>query len=129
MKRLQDQNSVYNVYDWEHARKQQVKLVKNICYHPPSLLKKSRKKSIRRGTGFESAKNEPNRQLFELYQSSLRASQEPIMVEGIMPPPTAAPVSGQDSDRKKLDDAHLSSVGVSSDKGGPTLLPEVVTSS
>ena len=76
LKRLQEQSSVYNVYDWEHQRKQQVKMVKNICYHPPSLLKKSRKKSTRRGSGFESAKNEPNRQLFELYQTSLRASQQ-----------------------------------------------------
>ena len=67
---------MYNVYDWLHQRRDQVKLVKNICYHPPSLLKKSRGRSTKRGSAFVSAKNEPNRQIFELYQNSLRASQD-----------------------------------------------------
>ena len=74
LKRLQQQNSVYNVYDWEHERKRQVKLVKNICYHPPSLIKKESRRKKRKGSALGSSKNEPNRQLFELYQTSLRAS-------------------------------------------------------
>ena len=72
LKRLQQQNSVYNVYDWEHQAKKQVRYVKSICYHPPSLLKTSRgrKKSTRRGSSaFDSVakQNAPNRQLYELY--------------------------------------------------------------
>jgi len=37
--RLQDQNSHYNVYDWELDRKENVKRVKAICYYPPSMAK------------------------------------------------------------------------------------------
>lgn len=77
MKRLQEANSTYNVYDWDTERKEMVKRVKNICYHPPSLLKKKtyRKsaRSTRRGATRASI-NEPNKQLFDLYQQSLRQS-------------------------------------------------------
>ena len=66
-----------------------MKLVKNICYHPPSLIKKESRKKKRKGSALGSSKNEPNRQLFELYQTSLRASQDPI--DGMS---TAAPISG-----------------------------------
>ena len=56
-------------------------MVKNICYHGvDKLIGKKTKKSIRRGAGFESVKNEPNRQLFELYQTSLVASGDPTSV-------------------------------------------------
>ena len=95
MKRLQGQNSVYNVYDWENERKQQVKRVKNICYHPPSLLKKKRRS--RRGPGFESVKNEPNRQLFDLYQQSLRMSMDPLSDDLLMQAENT-----YDSDAKRL---------------------------
>ena len=45
LNRLQGQSSVYNVYDWEHDRKKQVKLVKNICHHEVNKLigKKTKK--------------------------------------------------------------------------------------
>ena len=52
LKRLQDSNSFYNVDDWEFQRKENVKRIKNICYHPPSLLKHKkgkRRKSRKRG--------------------------------------------------------------------------------
>ena len=61
LKRLQEQSSVYNVYDWEHERKRQVKLVKNICYHPPSLLKNQSRKKKRKHSAVDTSKNEPNR--------------------------------------------------------------------
>ncbi len=72
---MQQQNSHYNVFDWELERKATVKRVKNICLYPPTLTKK---KSTRRGrkhsrkvadaeTGYNSAFNEPNKQLFEIY--------------------------------------------------------------
>ena len=76
LKRLQERNSVYNVYDWEHDARKQVKLVKNICYHPPSLLGSESRKKKRKGRESDGliASNEPNRQLYDLYQTSLRAS-------------------------------------------------------
>lgn len=124
MKRLQDQGSVYNVYDWEHDRKKQVKIVKSICYHNPNKLIGSRRKSTRRGAGFESAKNEPNRQLFELYQNSLRASVDPMtgldgnsMIGG-------GPMSGEASDHKKGQHQMGSATGLSTEMG-TTTLPEV----
>ena len=66
------------MYDWDNDRKEQVKRVKNICYYAPSLLKKKahRKggRSRRRGATGESITGEPNKQLFDLYQQSLRQS-------------------------------------------------------
>lgn len=44
-----------------------MKLVKNICYHPPSLLKNQSRKKKRKYSAMDPTKNEPNRQLFELY--------------------------------------------------------------
>ena len=79
LNRLQDQGSYYNVYDWELDRKQAVKRVKAICYHPPSMINK--KKSVRstrnRGsrTNYQSENiEEPNRRMYELYQDSIRKS-------------------------------------------------------
>ena len=95
---MQEQNSVYNVYDWEHDRKQKIKMVKNICYYPPSIIKKRGLKKNRRGSGFESAKNQPNRQLYDLYQQSLRMSVDPLSEAN--PSMGAAPVSGTDSEMK-----------------------------
>ena len=79
-------------------------MVKNICYHEPSILKNPSRKKKRKGTrGIDSAKNEPNRQLFDLYQTSLRASNTDANIDGL----TAAPMSGQDSARKTASDAAL----------------------
>jgi hypothetical protein len=61
LKRLQEKTSCYNVYDWEVDRKKQVKMLKKICYYPPSLVKKSRMRSKRLASG----KIDPN---FEVYQ-------------------------------------------------------------
>jgi len=64
------------VYDWDTERREQVKRVKNICYYPPSLLKKTHRKGSRirrRGAATDSV-NEPNKQLYDMYQTSLRAS-------------------------------------------------------
>lgn len=71
LKRLQEQGSHYNVYEWEQSRKDEIKRVKNICYYPPSIIKKRMKrgrKSTRRHTsnGYDSA-NEPNKALYDLY--------------------------------------------------------------
>ena len=74
LKRLQEAPATYNVFNWESARRQQVKTIKNICYYPPSLLKKSRLKSRRK------LEKEPNKQLYEIYQQSLGQT-EPIVDE------------------------------------------------
>lgn len=104
-----------------------MKIVKSICYHNPSKLIGSRRKSTRRGTGFESAKNEPNRQLFELYQSSLRASMD-APTTGVVESNSMAgvgPMSGEASDQKKnMNQAVGHSVGMSTEMGSTTL-PEV----
>ena len=76
LQRLQAANSTYNVYEWDNQRKENVKRVKNICYYKPSLLKKTHRKGSRirrRGPATDSV-NEPNKQLFDLYQQSLRQS-------------------------------------------------------
>ena len=77
LNRLQDQGSYYNVYDWELDRKQAVKRVKAICYHPPSMIKKKIGRSTRNKasrTMFQSEHDEPNRRMFDLYQDSIRKS-------------------------------------------------------
>jgi hypothetical protein len=62
LKRLQQAPATYNIFDWESQRKDQIKQIKNICYYPPSLLKKKRRKSRKRDSSVE-----PNKQLFDLY--------------------------------------------------------------
>jgi hypothetical protein len=51
------------VFDWELDRKKQVKMLKKICYYPPSLVKKSRLKSKR--------KIDPNYEVFNYYHNNL----------------------------------------------------------
>lgn len=45
LRRLQEKTSQYNVEEWEADRKKQVKMLKKICYYPPSLVKKHRLRS------------------------------------------------------------------------------------
>ena len=102
--------------------------MKSICYHEPSnLIGKNRRKSNRRGAGFESAKNEPNRQLFELYQTSLRASVDPVTGMDANTS-TAAPMSGEASEHKRNQEMGagyaLGSAGISTEMGSTTL-PDV----
>jgi len=72
LKRLQEKQSCYNVYDWEVDRKKQVKMLKKICYYPPSLVKKSRMRSKRHGT--VNGKIDPNYEVFQYYQQNLKPS-------------------------------------------------------
>lgn len=103
LKRLQEQNSVYNAYEWEYERRRQRQLVKNICYHPPSLLRNESRKKRRKGIReILSAKNEPNRQLYELYQSSLRGPEGEHM--GDEPHSSVDPLAGNESARTAEDD-------------------------
>jgi len=71
LNRLQDQNSHYNVYDWELDRKQGIKRVKAICYYPPTMLKKKSRRSGKRSKTarmFPSEhETEPNRKVFDAY--------------------------------------------------------------
>lgn len=71
MKRLQEKTSCYNVYDWEIDRKKQVKMIKKICYYPPSLVKRSRLRS-KRAQG--AAGIDPNYEVYNYYQSNLKAT-------------------------------------------------------
>ena len=68
LKRLQDSGATYNVYEWDTDRKENVKRMKNICYFKPSLLRhKSRRRATSQRRG-ETSRNEPNKQLYDLYQ-------------------------------------------------------------
>ena len=64
LKRLQEKTSCYNVYDWEIDRKKQVKMIKKICYYPPSLVKRSRLRS-KRAQG--AAGIDPNYEVYNYY--------------------------------------------------------------
>ena len=46
LKRLQQRQSTYNVMSWENERKQQVKLIKQICHYKPTMLKRG---GVKRG--------------------------------------------------------------------------------
>ena len=62
LKRLQEKSSFYNVFHWEIERKKQEKMLKKICYYPPSLLKKSRMRSKRGKNQYD-----PNSEVFQYY--------------------------------------------------------------
>ncbi len=68
LRRLQEKTSCYNVYDWEQDRKKQIKMLKKICYYPPSLIKKQRLKSKRR--------IDPNYEVFQFYQQNMKQGSE-----------------------------------------------------
>jgi hypothetical protein len=70
LKRLQEKQSCYNVYDWELDRKKQVKMLKKICYYPPSLTKKSRLRSKRQPHG----KIDPNYEVYQFYQQNMKTT-------------------------------------------------------
>lgn len=79
LSRLQDQSSHYNVYDWELDRKESVKRVKAICYYPPTMMKKKGRKgkyARAKSTRIDINEPEPNRKLFDLYQESIRKSND-----------------------------------------------------
>lgn len=79
LKRLQDKQSCYNVVEWELDRKKQVKLLKKICYYPPSLVKKSKLRS-KRGGGVsgpmftQAGKIDPNYEVYQYYQQNLKGA-------------------------------------------------------
>ncbi len=52
---------------WKQERKQQVKIIKNICYYPPSLLHKSKVRSKRRNMTIE----DPNQTIYQIFNSSV----------------------------------------------------------
>jgi hypothetical protein len=69
LKKLQQQKSSYNVYDWEVERRKNEDYCKRIRYHKPNSMQKSR-------TSFKSqttrqSQNTNNRELYDLYQSHL----------------------------------------------------------
>ena len=65
LKRLQEKQSCYNVFEWELDRKKQIKMLKKICYYPPSLTKKSRLRSKRHHT--QNGKIDPNYEVYQFY--------------------------------------------------------------
>ena len=69
LKRLQDQRSAYDVSAWESERKIEIERIKNICQYKPSLIREQRVRVRRKHTNSNA---EPNRQLFDLYQKSIR---------------------------------------------------------
>jgi hypothetical protein len=79
LKRLQEKQSNYNVFEWELDRKKQVKMLKKICYYPPSLTKKSRLRSKR-----HHGKIDPNFEVFQYYQQNLKTVNNGALSQGFM---------------------------------------------
>lgn len=81
LKRLQSRQSNYNVIDWENDRKNQIKLIKQICQYKPSITKskKSFKKRHYQRLDMEKrfASAGPNKQMFEMYNLSMRQTGMP----------------------------------------------------
>lgn len=69
LKRLQEQKSAYNVSTWESERKLEIARIKLICRYEPSLTGESNLRFRRKKNNSNA---EPNRQLFDLYQKSIR---------------------------------------------------------
>ena len=77
LKRLQNRQSNYNVWSWEHERKQQVKRIKQICMYPPSISKRKRYQKRTRGMVLldmekRYASAGPNKQMYDMYNVSMR---------------------------------------------------------
>lgn len=61
LKRLQEKQSCYNVIEWEIDRKKQIKMLKKICYYPPSMASQ---KPRRRGKKRAQQGLDPNYEVF-----------------------------------------------------------------
>lgn len=61
LRRLQEKTSHYNVFDWELDRKKQIKMLKKICYYPPTMIKKRHKSKRRKEL-------DPNSEVYQFYQ-------------------------------------------------------------
>jgi hypothetical protein len=88
LKRLQNRTSNYNVWSWEHERKAQVKLIKQICLYPPSISKTRRTyrkkthglgKQALRDMESKFATGGPNKQMYDMYNMGIRSAQEPAL--------------------------------------------------
>jgi hypothetical protein len=55
------------VFEWELDRKKQVKMLKKICYYPPSMIKRRHKSKKRRAVG----DMDPNTEVYQFYQQNL----------------------------------------------------------
>jgi ribosomal protein S16 len=67
LKRLQDKSSHYNVVSWEGQRRKQEKMIKSICYYPPSIRKKTSRSRGSRIRGGLNLSVDPNTKIFNLY--------------------------------------------------------------
>lgn len=81
LKRLQEKNSFYDVISWELDRQKQIEQLKKICYYPPTFLKKKGRSSRKRGA------DDPNQQVYSLYQSNLLSSQRELSQEEVSASP------------------------------------------
>ena len=88
LKRLQNRTSNYNVSSWQKERKSHIKRVKQICMYPPSIST-SKRATYRKKKNALSTKNlylldmekryasaGPNKQMFEMYNLSMRNLQD-----------------------------------------------------
>ena len=77
LKRLQNRQSSYNVWNWEVERKEQIKRVKQICMYPPTISTNTKRRFNRKKKGLAQvdmvtryASAGPNKQMFEMYNMS-----------------------------------------------------------
>ncbi|CDW82974.1 UNKNOWN [Stylonychia lemnae] len=74
LRRLQDQKSYYNTQEWKQDRKKKIKIIKQICYYPPTMIKKIRHRSKRRNIYTE----DPNQTIYNMYQDQMNNSGNPL---------------------------------------------------
>ena len=80
------------MWSWEHERKAQVKLIKQICLYPPSISRARRTyRKKAHGLGKQAlldmerkfASGGPNKQMYEMYNAGLRSAHEPALGLGV----------------------------------------------
>ena len=75
LKKLQNQKSNYNVFNWECERKATEKIIRNIQYHKSGSSPNSRNVSKRNNLNTQSGAV-VNKEMFELYQKQVQEPQD-----------------------------------------------------
>ena len=76
LQRLQQKTSHYNVFEWELQRKKQEKMLKKICYYPPSLIQHKRPSRMRSRRARIGVPADPNREIYQYYQNNVLKNED-----------------------------------------------------
>lgn len=72
LKKLQAQKSNYNVFNWEQERRETERLAKSIQYHKSQQRAAKTSKANRRSIQTSQGGADTNREMYDLYQKSVR---------------------------------------------------------